>query len=400
MRILVINLKRIGDVLLATPALHALKRAFPESRIWALVPKGTEEVLTSNPDLEQVLTFEREIPGGLLEKVKAEGRLLLTVRRIRPDLVLEMGRGDREAILGFLSGAKVRVGYNPGRSGFLGRGLLLTHVVPWGGEKHTVERYLDLVRALGVEAEPGPLRFFFGRSDIEAIDRLLREKGVMEDDLLITIHPTSVWFFKGWTDEGFAQVIDHLWSRYGAKVAVTSGPARREVEKARRVIGLAKSPLLDLAGKLTLKQLAALLKRSHLFLGVDSAPMHIAAAVGTPVVALFGPSNEQNWRPWGEGHVVLKKDLFCRPCGRDGCHRSKRSYCLELISPEEVLQAIEGRLIRLGRDHTAIGDLPDLFGPGGHLRLLGHPASGDDGKGGDAEPSEQGGPLRRPLNVV
>lgn len=346
MRILVIKLKRIGDVLLATPAIHALKKAFPESRIWALVPKGTEEMLTLNSDLEQVLTFDREIDGGLLEKVKAEGRLLCTVRRIRPDLVLEMGRGDREAILGFLSGAKVRVGYDPGRSGFLGRRLLLTHVVPWDANEHVVESHLDLVRALGVEAEPGSLRLFFGRSDVEVIDRLLRERGVMEDDLLVTIHPTSVWFFKGWTDEGFAQVVDHLWSRYGAKVAVTSGPARREVEKARRVIGLAQSPLIDLAGKLTLKQLAALLKRSHLFLGVDSAPMHIAAAIGTPVVALFGPSSEQNWRPWGEGHIVLKKDLFCRPCGRDGCNGSKRSYCLELISPKEVIQAIDHQLHR------------------------------------------------------
>lgn len=345
-RILVMNFKRIGDILLATPALHALKRAFARSRIWALVPQGTEAVLTLNPDLEQVLTFEREIPGGLLEKVKAEGRLFFTIRRICPDLVLEMGRGDREAILGFLSGAKVRVGYDPGRSGSLGRRLLLTHVVPWDGRKHTVERYLDLVSALGVEAEPGPLRFFFGRSDIEGVDRLLREKGVMEDDLLITIHPTSVWFFKGWTDEGFAEVADHLWSRYGAKVAVTSGPARREVEKARRVIRLANSPLLDFAGKLTLKQLAALLQRSHLFLGVDSAPMHIAAAVGTPVVALFGPSNEQHWRPWGEGHVVLKKDLFCRPCGRDGCHGSKRSYCLESILPEEVIAAVDHQLAK------------------------------------------------------
>lgn len=341
-RILVIKLKHIGDVLLATPAIHALKEAFPESRIYALVREGTEAMLTLNPDLEEVLAFEKV--KDLKQRFETEWRLLRRVRGIRPDVVIEMGNGDREAILGFLSGAKIRVGYDPRGSGFLGRRCFLTHLVPQDWKKHVVESNLDLVRALGIEPTEKHLRLFVSRADEEVIDGLLREKGVTQDDTLITIHPTSRWLFKCWTDEGFARVAGHLVAHHRAKVAVTSGPEKREVEKAKRVIELARSPLIALLGCLTLKQLAALIARSTLFLGVDSAPMHIASAVKTPVVALFGPSGEQTWGPWGEGHLVVKKDLPCRPCGRDGCNGSKRSDCLEAISFEEVMTAVEKQL--------------------------------------------------------
>ena len=133
-------------------------------------------------------------------------------------------------------------------------------------------------------------------------------------------------------------------------MAVTSGQARREVEKAKQVIALAKSPLIDAAGMLTLKHLAALIARSHLFLGVDSAPMHVAAAVRTPVVALFGPSRENNWRPWGDGHVVLKKDDLCRPLGSNTCVKTKRCECLEGLTVEEVIAAVDAQLAKRIRD--------------------------------------------------
>ena len=347
-RILAINLKHLGDVLLATPALHALKTTFPGSKIYALVRQGAEEMLTFNPDLEEVLTFERG--QGFIAPMLSEWRLIRQVRRIRPDFVLEMGNGDREAILGLLSGAKIRVGYDPRGSGLLGRRRLLTHAVGQDWQKHVVESYLDLVRAVGVEPRDTHLRLFFHREDEETVEGLLGRHGVSPSDLLVTIHPTARWFFKCWTDAGFAEVADHLVVRHGAKVAVTSGQAGREVEKAKRVIALAKSPLMDLAGRLTLKQLAALIARSRLFLGVDSAPMHVAAAVRTPVVTLFGPSREQNWRPWGDGHHVLKRDDHCRPLANPACVETKRCECLETLTVEEVAAAVTEQLSKGSRD--------------------------------------------------
>jgi len=339
-RILVIKLKHIGDVLLATPSIRALKAAYPSSRIFALVSAGTEEMLTGNPDLEEVLIFKK---GRGVGRIMSEVRLLREVRRVRPDLVVEMGNGDREAILGFLSGARIRVGYNPGRSGFFGRRFLLTHMVPQDWRKHVVESNLDLVRALGIEPREKALRLFVHPKDVAVVQRLLREMGVGEDDVLVTIHPTSRWLFKGWTDEGFAQVADHL-SRRGVKVIITGGPAPKEVEKAKRVVMLTRWPVVDLIGRLTLKELAALIARSRLFIGVDSAPMHIACAVNTPVVALFGPSGEHNWAPWGDGHLVLKRDQRCRPLGRSLCEVTKRCECLETLTAAEVIAAVESQL--------------------------------------------------------
>lgn len=344
--ILVIKLKHIGDVLLATPAIHALKKVFPKSRICALVYAGTDDMLTGNPDLEEVLVFEK---GTGVQWIRNEGRLVSEVRRIHPDLAVQMGNGDREAILGVLSGARIRVGYDPRGSGFLGRRLLLTHIVPQDWEKHVVESNLDLVRALGVEPDARDLRLFVDPQAEAAVNTLVRDMGVERDDRVVVIHPTAKWMFKCWTDEGFAQVADHL-SGEGMTVCITSGSAEREVQKAQRIIGRARHTVIDLSGRLTLKQLTALIARSHLFVGVDSAPMHVAAAVKTPVVALFGPSREQNWRPWGDGHLVLKRDPFCSQLRRKRCEVTKRCECLETLRVEEVIAAVEEQLAK-GHGH-------------------------------------------------
>ncbi len=344
--ILVIKLKHIGDVLLATPAIHALKATYPSARIHALVPVGTEPVLEGNPDLAGVIPFVRPRGRGL-SRWREELRLVRALRALRPDMVVAMGKGDREAILGFLSGARWRAGFDSGRKGFLGRNWLLTHRAARTGREHVVEADLMLVQALGIVPPDRRLRLALGPEDAAAADRILAEAGVGPGDALATVHPTSRWLFKCWRDEGMAAVMDHLGS-LGLRVAITSGPDPREARKARHILEIARRPAVDLIGRLSLKQLAAVLRRSRLFLGVDSAPMHMAAAVGTPVVALFGPSGEHNWRPWGEGHLVVAKDLFCRPCGQDGCNGSKRSDCLDMITEAEVIAAVDAQLRRQG----------------------------------------------------
>ncbi len=344
--ILVIKLKHIGDVLLATPAIHALKTAYPAARIHALVPRGTEPVLEGNPDLAGVIPFAKPQGRGP-RRWCGEVGLVRALRALRPDLVVAMGKGDREAILGYLSGARWRVGFDAGRGGFLGRNWLLTHRAVRSGREHIVEGDLKLVEALGIAPTDRRLRLCVTPEEAAAADRMLAGGGVGPGDRLVTVHPTSRWFFKCWRDEGMAAVVDHLAAR-GLGVAIASGPEAREVRKARRILSLARRPAVDLIGRLTLRQLAAVLRRSCLFLGVDSAPMHMAAAVGTPVVALFGPSGEHNWRPWGDGHLVVAVDLFCRPCGQDGCNGSKRSDCLEMITEAEVIAAVDAQLRRQG----------------------------------------------------
>jgi len=346
-RILVIKLKHIGDVLLTTPAIRALKENLPDSEIYVLVPKGTEEVIAGNPDVKGILTLDRDRGLGPWRRLWDGLRLAREIRRLGFDLVLETGKGDREAILGILSGARYRVGYEPKGSGFLGRGYLLTHRVTLDHGKHIVEANLDLCRTIGLEPKEKDLKLAVSSKEMGFVEGLLQGEGVLSGDLLVTIHPVSKWLFKCWRDEGFAAVADYLVERYRARVAITSGPAEGEVKKARRVVDLMKTPPIDLVGQLSIKELAALISRSRLFLGVDSAPMHIAAAVKTPVIALFGPSGEHNWGPWGEGHIVIKKDMDCRPCGKDGCNGTKRATCLEMITTEEVIAAVDEQLSKV-----------------------------------------------------
>ena len=344
-RILCIKLKHIGDVLLMTPAIRALRRAWPRSAVAALVPRGTEEVLAGNPDLTGVFVLDREAGyAGDLALVRA-------LRRFEPDLVLEMGQGDREAILGCLSGARHRVGYVPGRPGAWRR-IRLTRAVPWNGWQHVVETNLDLVRACcGVAAEASqPVLVVQPELRARMAERLTAA-GMGPGQRLVVVHPVSRWLFKAWPEANCAETIIRLVREIPVAVALTSGPRSGEIDTANRILARAQlgrggGPIINLIGHTSVGELAALLELASLFIGVDSAPMHMAAALGVPVVALFGPSGEMSWGPWGEGHAVVASPYLCRPCGQDGCLGSKRSDCLEAITVQMVWEAVEPILSR------------------------------------------------------
>jgi heptosyltransferase-3 len=155
--------------------------------------------------------------------------------------------------------------------------------------------------------------------------------------------------FKVWTPGGNAQVLDHLAAR-GLVPVLTAAPDARESELADAILRQASSRCIDLRGRLTLQELGAAIAGAEVFFGVDSVPMHIAAAVGTPGVALFGPSSEKEWGPWSPGfRVVASREHPCRPCGIDGCGGSKRSDCLVQLPVAEVVLALDAVLERHGR---------------------------------------------------
>jgi heptosyltransferase-3 len=188
------------------------------------------------------------------------------------------------------------------------------------------------------------VNIYCSQNDKEYIDCLLSNFNIEREDFLIHVHPTSRWLFKCWNDISFAETIDWLERDRNIRVVLTSSAEKKELKKADIILSTCKSRPVNLSGLLTLKQLVALSERCQLFVGIDSAPMHIAAAVGTPVIVLFGPSRELNWGPWGSGHTVIKKDWKCIPCGKDGCNSSKVSLCLEAITPEEVQRTIDSKL--------------------------------------------------------
>jgi len=357
--IVVFKLRQIGDVLLSTPALRALRQAFPGARIAAVVNEGTQEMLSGNPDIDRLVVFRRgRRDAGGKGRLREELGLLRGLRSLRPDLAVSFTEGDRSAILSLLSGAKFRAGVAPARRGMWGKERLYTHLCHRPGlYRHQAMKDLDVLAAAGIPAADLRLRFFFLEEEKEGARRKLSGVGVPEGVPYAVVQPTSRWKFKCWTDEGMAGIIAHL-SRKGIHPVVTSGPDPVEVAQADRVMTLSSVPCGSLAGSLSLKELGAAIASARLFVGVDSAPMHIAAAVGTPAVALFGPTGAYNWAPW-EGidwgytadrpagtrhvgrHVVVQKERDLLQRGKDA---GRRNAGMEEITLEEVAKAVDGIL--------------------------------------------------------
>lgn len=364
-KILVIKLRHIGDVLLTVPSIRALKETFPGAAVSALVNSGTEEMLALNPLLDEVIPYDRNIKKlGAAGRAKKEVGFVSCLRRKGFDMTVDLTGGDRPALLGFAAGARYRLGYEP-KGGFAGKKFLYTHRAERPTARtHTVLRDLGVVRSFGIDTKDLSVNIFTSSEDEAFIDGLLK-KELKGGGRYVHAHPTSRWFFKCWTDAGMAFVFDKI-QEAGLRVVITSGPDEKELKKVRSIMGLMKTSPIDLSGKLKLKQLAALSKRAEFFFGVDSAPMHIAAATGCPVVSVFGPSGSFDWGPWDNKeanvykfdkaqtpyplksgfqrfgrNIVIQKGWDCVPCGKDGCDGSKKSGCLDKLEPDTVWRIID-----------------------------------------------------------
>ena len=327
--LLIIKLRYIGDVLLATPVLRALRERFPEARLTVAVNRGTEEVLKWNPDVQEVLVVEK---GGLAEQL----RFLREVRRRRFDAVIDLTDGDRAAALAGLSGAPLRIGFNEEHRW---RGLLFTTIAPaLSGTVHRVEHDLQALLPLRIEPKASQPRLYTSLEDDERAARLLEEAGLAgAGGPLVMFQPGARYWFKAWPAERFAALADRLSDSFGCRVVIGgSEPERPLAEEVRR---LARSTPTVLAGRTPLLTYAAVLKRCRLFVGNDNGPMHMAAALGVPVVALFGPSNPDEWGPRGATIRVLYKGLDCRRCFHPTCERGEES-CMKRISVDEVQAAV------------------------------------------------------------
>jgi heptosyltransferase-3 len=340
-RALVIKLRHHGDVLLASPVFTALQQAAPGCEIDALVYADTAPMLQEHPAIAQIHCIDRNWKRrGLVAQARAEWALLSALRRRRYDLVVHLTGHPRGAWLARLTGARWAVA--PRRPGKFWR-KSFSHLYPGANpRRHTVETHLDALRRLGLQpgADDRRLVMVPGNEAEGRIDNLLAAHRVVVGGF-VHLHPASRWLFKCWTADKVALLADALAAR-GLPVVVTAAPDPAEKALIAAVLAAARAPLVDLSGQLSLRELAALTARARLFVGVDSAPMHIAAAMGTPVVALFGPSGDIEWGPWGVAHRIVTSDAHpCRPCGQDGCGGGKISECLTTLPVDRVLAACE-----------------------------------------------------------
>lgn len=344
-----IKFRHHGDVLLTTPVFNTIKNHYPHIQMDALVYSETAPMLEGLPSLSELHCVDRQWKKqGFKFQVQQELKLISTLKERKYDLVIHLTEHWRGATLCRLLKPRYSiVAKYPNRQNKFWKNSFTHHYPRPHTLRHTVEKHLDALRHLNLfPVVPSDTKTSLAVSDstMEEVNHLLQQHGVAEDKYIL-FHPTSRWLFKCWKETYAAELIDQL-DDAGWTILLTSGPDGKEQDMIARIKALCKSTPVDLSGKTTLKQLGGFIGKSRLFVGMDSVPMHIAAALQKPTVALFGPSGDKEWGPWQTESEVLVDDISCRPCGLDGCGGSKVSNCLYAITPERTMLAIQRVLAR------------------------------------------------------
>jgi lipopolysaccharide heptosyltransferase II len=348
-RILLVRPDHLGDVLFLTPAIRTLRQASPDAHLACMVGPWSVQVLANNPHLNEILScpfpgFTRRPKKHLLEPylvLRNQARQL----RSTPFDAASVMRFDHwwGAMLAYFGSIPRRTGYDlPTVEPFL------TQRVPYQRMRHEVEQNMQLVSALVDRSpgEPGPLEFHPQPGAFESAEALFRDAGNAGD--LICVHPGAGAPVKLWCPERFAQVADALAGSYGLQVVITGSSTERQL--AQDIAEQMTAHPLVLAGRTSLDELAVIMSRSRLVIGVDSGPLHLAVSQGTPTIHLFGPTDHRLFGPWGDPskHVVITADMSCSPCNRLDwpAHELEAHPCVRLIPVSAVLQAADLLLTR------------------------------------------------------
>jgi len=332
--VLVAQTSFLGDVVLTTPLLAALRRRLQPRRMTIVVRPEAVPLVRHHPCVDAVIVDDKR--GGD-RGVRGALRLARRLRRESIDVAVAPHRSLRTALV--LAGAGI-----PHRVGFaVGPWAILYHVrIQRDRRRHDVERNLSLLQAFGGPGDPERPRLTPSAGAAARVDALLRGLDIDPGRPLFGVSPGSVWPTKRWTPEAFAQVAHELEIRYGAQVLLLG--STDDVGVAARIAAMAGGSVINLAGQTDLDTFLALVRRLRVLVSNDSAPMHVAAALEVPVVAVFcATTPAQGYGPYGEHVAVVEADLECRPCGRHGGTKCPRGTedCMRLVSAGSVLRAVE-----------------------------------------------------------
>jgi heptosyltransferase-3 len=350
-RVLVTKLRHHGDVLLTSPVFSTLKRAAPHLAIDALVYEETLPMLSGHPAIDQLHAIDRDWKKqGATTRLREEWGLLQRLRGRHYDLLIHLTEHPRGLTLARLLRPRWSVTRERDkRAALWKRHFTHFYKLPARTERHVVEQNLDALRRIGVYPDEADRRLVLvpGAAAEASVTALLGQHGLARKTF-VQVHPGSRWLFKCWPAERTAALLDRIVAD-GLPVVLTGAPDERERALIAAILAAAppatRSRVTDLCGALSLRELAALTGAARAFVGVDSAPMHIASAMGTPTVALFGPSSELAWGPWRTAQrVVASTTHSCRPCGLDGCGGGKVSDCLATLPVDRVHDALASLL--------------------------------------------------------
>lgn len=340
--ILLIQLGDIGDVVLSFPAIKALHENFPQANVIVAVREKAKELIEDCRWATDVISIDEE-ERTWIEELRYQKKFFSRLRRFHFDLAIDIKPGDRGALLAFLSGALQRVSYYA-NDGKLWRNRVFTHLAtdePIPG-RHMAQYYRGLLEAYNIKTDHIWPEHDVSDDRYQKARTLFKNEAIPSDRPIIAVQPFSLWKYKEWGVNKYIQLINWLISEYNVSIIITGSLDERE--RADEIIKNCQRNTYNLAGKTSIGTLVGIFKTCRLFIGVDSAGVHIAAAVGLSTVCIFGPSSYIDWAPRGKQHRVVHKDFPCVPCRDKGCHGNEISRCLEELTFEEVRDVVKTQM--------------------------------------------------------
>lgn len=334
--ILVVRTDRIGDVLLTTPVLKALRDNYPDSRIAIMVTPYTKEIVEGNPHINEVIVYDKDkYDKGIFGFLK----FVLRLKRKRFDLAVVLHTKKRTNLITYLADIPRRIGYKNDKFGF----LLTDRVIDRRKEglKHEVDYCLDILESLGIKAGGRNLYMPLEKERLEWAYDLLQRLNIKKNDKIACINPGASCISKRWPEDRFIVLINKLIDLNSFKIIIIGG--LKDIDIANNIAKSVRYPVVNLAGKTNLSELAALLKCSQILISNDSGPVHIATSVGTPVISIFGRNQAGlgplRWGPLGNRDKYIHKKVGCRMCLAHNCKTGFE--CLKAITVDEVLKAVD-----------------------------------------------------------
>lgn len=336
-RILISRMKYIGDVVLTTPIIHAVREKYSHAYIAYLGDKKAVSLLEHNPYLDEIIPYDFDRPS-LIEQL----RVIRLLQAKKFDVFIDLFSNPRSALIARLSGAAMRIGKE-----VRGRGSLYTHRIRDDGTlKPAIDFHYQYLQPLGIEPSYRRVEIFLTEEEKQEAHTYLKSQGVDETRPLVAVHPGATWPNKMWFKENFARLIYLMKTYLYAEVLLSPGPEDRNLVDTiaqECLVAVHKLPVFPL------RQLAAVLSCCQVFVTNDCGPMHIAAAVGTKTLGIFGPEPTEVWFNYSQkdGHKAFFKKIFCSPCRKTSCYRKGEGYmeCMKLLTVEELFEEVKNRLV-------------------------------------------------------
>lgn len=321
-KILFIRLRFIGDCLLTTPAIRALRKNFPKARISYLAESESAKVLTSNQHIDELLVLNKELANEI--------KLIKTIRKDKFDVVFDFFGNPRSALITYLSGAKHRIGFD-----YRGRRYCYTKIIKNSSNviPDAIDVYLNALASVDILPHGRKLELPINEDSLIKAKTFLKEN-VIGSKSLVGIFPGASWQAKRWHKERFAELADRIIENLQADILIFEGPKENGLA---REIAKAMKHKATIVTNVSLQELSAMLSLCKVFISNDAAPMHVAVAVGTKTIAIFGPGEPQIWFPYTEyGHIAIQRKIDC--CRKDICE--KNHECMSAITVDEVFGAV------------------------------------------------------------